>query len=74
MSNSFDSATGEPSEFDWLAFATSLLSEYDNADHHAILREVCEQAWTRASKIENDYREAAERINDIDNQTKQQCK
>jgi hypothetical protein len=72
MSNSFDSATGEPSEFDWLAFATSLLNKYDNADHRAILREISSQAKQRASKLENDYREAYGRINDIDNQTKQQ--
>lgn len=68
MSNKFDSSTGEPKEVDWLALAEDCLHKYKNADHRAILKKIAAAASERASHLDNAYREANERINELKNQ------
>jgi hypothetical protein len=67
MSNSFDALSGEPKEIDWLAFAEDCLHKYNTADHRAILRKIASEAAKRAAQLDNSYREANERINDLNN-------
>lgn len=71
MTNMFDVKTDKAFDFDWLSFAEKLLRQYDTADHRMILHCISNQAKERASKLENSYLEALERINDINN--KQLC-
>jgi hypothetical protein len=68
MSNKFDASTGEPTSMDWLAYAEDCLHKYKNADHRAILKKIAAAASERASQLDNAYREANERINDLTNQ------
>ena len=67
MVNSFDATTGEPSPCDWLAFAEDCLHKYNTADHRAILQNIAAQSAERASQLDNSFREANERINDLNN-------
>lgn len=68
MSNKFDSSTGEPKEVDWLALAEDCLHKYNTADHRVILKKIAAAASERAAQLDNAYREANERINDLTNQ------
>lgn len=67
MTNMFDIKTEKAFDFDWLSFSEKLLHQYDTADHRMILQCISNQAKERASKLENNYLEATERINDINN-------
>ena len=68
MANKFDAASAEPKEVDWLAFAEDCLHRYNTADHRAILRKISSEAAKRAAQLDNSFREANERINDLTNQ------
>lgn len=67
MSNGFDASSAILKEIDWLAFAEDCLHKYNTADHRAILRKIAAQSAERASQLDNSFREANERINDLNN-------
>lgn len=67
MANKFDASSAEPTSLNWLAFAEDCLHKYNTADHRAILRKIAAQSAERASQLDNSFREANERINDLNN-------
>lgn len=68
MANKFDASSAEATSLNWLAFAEDCLHKYNTADHRAILRKISFEAAKRAAQLDNAYREANERINDLTNQ------
>lgn len=68
MANKFDASSAEPTSLNWLAFAEDCLHRYNTADHRAILKKIAAQAAERAAQLDNSYREANERINELKNQ------